>query len=81
MGSRGRVKAMRNYALPSEEPKKLSLSRKEVLLWTGITSGVFDYLSSSGRIPYKILKKGGARYYRNEDVERILLRPDVNPVR
>jgi predicted site-specific integrase-resolvase len=55
-----------------EEPKQLLLRRRDILLWTGITPGILDRLSSSGRLPYSVLTENGKRYYRKEDVKRLL---------
>jgi hypothetical protein len=56
------------------EPKKLLLRRGDILRWIGITDTQFDKVVKAGLLPWKRLRKGGARFYLKEEVRRVFLK-------
>ena len=65
-----------------EEPKQALLRRCDVLRWLGIHRLMFDKIVREGLLPYKVLIRGGVKYFRREDVVRRFLngfKPTVPP--
>jgi hypothetical protein len=46
-----------------EEPKILLLRRGDIVRWLGITAEELDRIVKAGKLPFKILRPGGARVY------------------
>lgn len=67
---------VRNYAAPGEEPKKLLLRRKDIILWTGVSEMVFDNIASVDPIllPFKRFRENGAKYYLKDDVIKVFFK-------
>ena len=56
-----------------KEPRKVLLRAHEVSEWLGISKQEFHKCVRAGLIPFKVIKKGGYRYFKTEDIKRIFL--------
>jgi hypothetical protein len=67
------------------EPKILLLRRGDIVRWLGIKEEELDRIVKAGKLPFKILRPGGARVYLKADVKQLFLEgykigPDLNQV-
>jgi hypothetical protein len=56
-----------------EEPKILLLRRGDIVRWLGIKAEELDRIVKSGKLPFKILRPGGARVYLKADVKHLFV--------
>jgi hypothetical protein len=58
---------------PGEEPRALLLRRGDIVRWLGISVEELDRAVKAGKLPFKILRPGGARIYLKADVKHMFL--------
>jgi len=63
-----------------ERPKTALIRRRHICKWLGIHPLQFDLCVREGLVPYKLLKKDGAKLFRTEDIERIFLQGYANDI-
>lgn len=56
-----------------ESPSKVLLRAQEICDWLGISKQEFHKCVRAGLVPFKIIKKGGRRYFKTEDIKRIFI--------
>jgi hypothetical protein len=62
-----------SLAKEGEEPWQLLLRRGDVCRWLGLSVEEFDRTVRAGVLPFKVLRPGGARFYRKADVQALYL--------
>lgn len=72
---RGRPKKYREYPFREigPRPNRLILHRNLILKWLDLDRHVFHEIVTARLLPWKQLYPDGFRYYRRDDVERVLL--------
>ena len=56
---------------PGEEPRPLLLRRGDIVRWLGISVEKLDRTVKAGKLPFKVLRPGGARVYLKADVKQL----------